>query len=1578
MKQKSIKTHARLLTCLVALAVVFATFFAGTFTTNAGTNVFEDVELRIGDTLGFIYYTTQPYTENAKMKFTINGRTSETDAYNNNNKCVFVFNDIYPHELAKEVTATIIVDGKEIVTSTGLSMKSFLLEMLLDEQYSDDYHKLASNILQYGEQTRLYRNANVDVKDRDPESIIDFSTSIYKNYKPDNINDRWEGTAHGLGVSASTIRLSSIGVAYYNANQYVLTLKTPSGSAVNLSTVEVMIGNKVYKSNSFVSKGNGEYEIRSAPINAYEVPNPVTIQLKVNGSVVQQASYSPYDYVYQLQNTTSDNSLAMRYAKSLCHYGKIAQEVYNGTARIVAIQLKENPTAIAGPDTIQKPTGGKIWVVYADGKEEAISEGIDWSTTDINGNNIKIEGDEYQKIFEIIGIYTDPSNGKEFIVNAKVTLINNLTSIERWTDPVYEPTEYKATYNPGTVQVKCTWANGYTAIRGASCADINMSAYKSTEYAQIKTTATYANPKHPSTEKTADVYVLYKNPITSLNIDKTTVNFDNGAFIDTATPSASTFTLTYANGQTTDKKQTSETGFSWTAFSYNGTATNFESDAEGKWSCPTYPSSGKWTVYTEGKQDKNVSFASRTVTAKCKVTVKNPEKYIKINELPTIKGGAVTSTTAPESGTTKGSLTGGKTQLITANGAAKDVNASYKCSDGIADATYSKTVNITAYYGGFTAKKEKAITLYNTLSKVEVSNAPKIKASSNKNKSVQLTRENLAGTLTVTYSNGVTATNTAENTSIYFNGSSHNDNCYIQNITTNHHGFDTSARNKATTTKDSNAQYNLQVVYTDTRKGSNATKTINYYAYVYNPISSIVSGQYTDNVTMTSASAVPTPANKNLTVVLANGKTTSLPCSFTKPAVVTGAVEMQEKNVTATCAQTYTINGQSVSERVTGTVKTRVINPAVSAVTHTDPEAYQVTGTGQVDGSKLKGGKITVKFINGQTGTFDCSGYTTTTDTKIADTTKIRKVKISGHWGEYAKATATDMHVVLTNPATSATLVLSTGASTTNRITLGTNGARPTGTATVKYSNGKTTTGHTCTVQTIGVGGAVNNTTATKSYEGTCKVTASLTVAASATQTRKTGNTTVNVSVQATPLTTSQTTAYWKNTLQSASQVSASCNAIQHANTNITCTDNNCTVVVKATYTNGATEEFKQDSGALTVTGSVNNITDTTKSATRTGAKATLSTHGGTKTINLTMTVNNPVTKMVVNNRETEFPGNSNAVTNCQANVTFQNGRTATVKPSSVTTSTDNSINGDATHDYNNSNGNLTCTYNGNKDTGWTSTFYAVYRNASDYFTITYKNPLTVTAYIDAAKTTKVAQAEGKTGYAIFKFDNGDTKTISGYENVYIDLKFANGKTSDIATEPLKHVSDMSGNALQHNYSSMYKNGDNYVATAEGSLISIKFTYTIDDETKHYTCYGYTITGKKSSTCSTKGLKQKTTNTSGGIGPSSWKTYISGTNQYKNGKQSNVEGSYSIGTNANNRWYIQNRPNNTSNTLSTRANSNTNPYETGSKQVSNISNWSTSYVSVRHGTSVTINGKTYSISNANRYTYWTKLTYLHP
>ena len=130
---KSINSRVRWLSCFVVLAMVFAVFLTGLIPdASAGTNIFEDVELRVGDALGFVYYTSQPYTANTQMRFEINGRSEVVNAYPNDGKCVFVFSDIYPHELAREIKATVVVDGKDVISSDGLSMKKYLLETLLD------------------------------------------------------------------------------------------------------------------------------------------------------------------------------------------------------------------------------------------------------------------------------------------------------------------------------------------------------------------------------------------------------------------------------------------------------------------------------------------------------------------------------------------------------------------------------------------------------------------------------------------------------------------------------------------------------------------------------------------------------------------------------------------------------------------------------------------------------------------------------------------------------------------------------------------------------------------------------------------------------------------------------------------------------------------------------------------------------------------------------------------------------------------------------------------------------------------------------------------------------------------------------------------------------------------------------------------------------------------------------------------------------------------------------------------------------------------------------------------------------
>jgi hypothetical protein len=153
---------------MLVVALLVATFIASTFTTSANTTVLEGVELKLGHTIGFVYYSKQEYTENTVMRFEINGRITDVSAIPNDKTCAFIFNDIYPHELAHEIKTTIFVDGKPVVSYPAFSMREYLLSELLKIKDPNDPHcKLVSNLLQYGEATREYRNANVDASERD-------------------------------------------------------------------------------------------------------------------------------------------------------------------------------------------------------------------------------------------------------------------------------------------------------------------------------------------------------------------------------------------------------------------------------------------------------------------------------------------------------------------------------------------------------------------------------------------------------------------------------------------------------------------------------------------------------------------------------------------------------------------------------------------------------------------------------------------------------------------------------------------------------------------------------------------------------------------------------------------------------------------------------------------------------------------------------------------------------------------------------------------------------------------------------------------------------------------------------------------------------------------------------------------------------------------------------------------------------------------------------------------------------------------------------------------------------------------
>lgn len=1411
MIKKSIRKHTRFLTCLVALAVVCATFLAGTFTTQAGVDVFGDIELKVGDTLGFVYYTSQPYTETTTMRFTVNGRTSESKAYSNDGKCVFIFNDIYPHELAKDVTATILVDGQEIVSSTGVSIKSFLLQMLMDPQSSEQERQFASDALQYGEQTRLYRNANIDVADRDDISITDdINTSIYGNYKPHDIDSDSDfiGSAEGLGVSASNIRLTSIGIAYHNTNSYVVTLQVPVNSNVDLTKITVKIGDTEYTSTSFKAKGNGQYEVQSMPINAYDImegthPHTTQFSLYVNGKVVQQASYNVLDYIYQLQEATQSGSLALKYARALYRYGQSAENAYKGK-RVVSVALTENPEQIVPNDDQPKtPTGGTITAYYSDGTDMEIHGGIKWSNKDIYGNEVKIVDDTHLQQFTVYGTYTDDISDKTFTITGSVELHNDMESAVRHTDPDILNTEdeeytFSTSYTPTGSELLCTWSNGYTSVRSASCKYIIMSRYQYDEYGFFPIVASYTDPKSNET-RTATVYLLYQNPIKSITLEDTTADFNDGTLDNTTKPHNSTYTITYQNNRTQSAKSTDSQSwtndiqagdtttkaqytFAWNNLVYNGYEIDLDLTATGALTCPEF---GTWERMESGNTTP-YTMQSRTIKGECIAATANGERELVITSAPYVYGGTVTSTvglSGNPSSNTNGQLTGGEVYMHYYNNAMEALSPSQVCytSATIWDASYSKDVDVQAQYigkNGRTYTNHITITIYNWMKSIKQGQNAIVNAAASSNVNVQVPLSSTENTIEVTYYNGVTeicGTGTAATTSISLAGETRT-NWYVANVT--EASITDAIRTTATAAPTGTPEYNIVLTYTDYRQGANydvnkKTQSIsNYQVAVRNDAISFVPNQVKTCIMQASTGSTITPTG-SVQVNLTNGKKISVIPTYDSVNTISTAKETE----TRTSDISYT---SSLNTTITGSVNVTVANPIISVARYTDPENISIKKTTAITSSDLQGCVLAVTYTNGQSGTKPANVYSNLSNALISDDTRIKQYTIkAGYESHYSKPSQVDVNVILLNPPTSASLSLQSCTQGAPGI-LNNTGIKPTGIATVTFSNGFKKD-YSNEVQTIYKSGTTSSTSdATAKENGTCNVTANLTVpAGAAAYQRLVNNTNAEEARQnAAPMTTSITTAYWINNPSSISVVSVSC-SVGHWEK---CSSVTPTAKVNVTYTNGKTAER-----SATKCDPVANIRDYTPEVTH-NSKAYYKANEITESCDISVTLINAVTSYTVEKIDETFAGSTTYTAYISGTATYANSKTKVVAAECVTT--DNNAFTD------NQNGNsVSTTHKEASLLVLKANCTATYNDCEAQFELNVTNDAKeLLAYTNKGRTTAApsqydTDLKKQENYPQFGYYKNET-TIKATKNMYFLLTYDNGVTRNLEWNQVAYVTN--------------------------------------------------------------------------------------------------------------------------------------------------------------------------------------------
>lgn len=1209
---KQSTTH-RLLTIILVMTLFIAALISSTLTTQADEAVFENIELKLGESIGFVYYTNQPYTDDTVMRFEINGRKSDVKAIQNGQTCAFVFEDIYPHELAKPIKATILVNGNVGASKQDITVRDYLLDIILTSD-SEQKIKLASNLLQYGEMTREYRNENVDATLQDDKSILEFDETIYKKYYDyvDNLDDRLDGTVAELGIGSHDIRFTSVGISYHNTNQYVVQLVIPSNIQIPPEDIEVRIGEKTYYHEDLEPTNTpGVYEVRSEPIHAYNIYNQsILIELSVAGQVVQQARYGCKDYILQLQNV-APNSRAENYAQSLYYYGKSASELYQG-ATIIAIKPQSEPlpdiTLISNQP--HKPAPGQGIAYMSDGSTKAIN--IDCDPVEA------IQDDTYSVTRDVVGKYTDEINGRVHEVKFKVTLFNPLKEIERHTDPFPYILPSSATMlKPQQCKVLARWANGFEEVRDAEASAITdasiIQSILQKPFTPQPIQLSYTDPKSNITKELPQnnlaVWPLY-NPATNVTItNSATLTFDNGTYLSIS-PDMFTYQATLNNGHTFVTSDVTELG---TATFSNAVYTGQEQ-------------SGTITIkgtleqrhsiigrYEDGELQDNYVFFFDTLNLVADVAFSNPIMSIQIKDFPTC---SLSNMKAPTSD--NGMLTGGSIYVTLGNGTSSVITGDqvkYEADQGITDASYSKMVTITATYNNMTATGNMTIT--NPITMIGQTQEVYIPASYYSQVYTTILPEHFANRVSVKYANGVMEPITPMALRVVDQADV--DKLYAPNIRDN--SATTSRLTYAYPDDTLTERGMFMAVYKDTREGANypaiTSNTLRYYV-VNTPkelegstIIPLLAEKDPSLPFLTSVSSITHSAR------LMNGTYKNIAITKFEPIP---NVQTATESITAKVAVTYTENNQTLSDEI----YVYVYNPVVKILgVHSSPKQITVTNTNTITSNDIQKapGSLSVQLHNGLNTYVAPQSFTNLDDAYIADDTMTKMCIVDAVYkSTLGEQLQYPVNLLLLNPPMAAVVTLDSGSSTNKLVLAPTAQSVTFADCKIKYSNQQVSS-IDCTPQTIPQifkSGTNVDGEATINETGEQQFDVSIAYDASETYNIMVDGETLNYTMPA-DIVSTRVTVYWKNIVKSIKVTNIKCISVTSGNPVPT------DVKVTVTYNNNATATNQSASASA-----VDNLTGfSASSASRTTTVTYTATHGQQISISHTFTMYNPITRIV-------------------------------------------------------------------------------------------------------------------------------------------------------------------------------------------------------------------------------------------------------------------------------------------------------------------------------------------------------------
>ena len=263
----------------------------------------------LGESITVNYYATlNDYSGVAVMKFTMNGKTTYVQGTptGNKNEYKFAFGGIAPQCMGDTIDATLYVDGVEVDSKIGYSVKS---NVTSDDVYTEENKALVDALLIYGAAAQKYTNYKADDLVADLDSfelgtIVDYTKSAY-------------GELEG-------IRFYSAGVHYANVNKIFVKIETDDISKVKSLTVRVGDGDSVALELTEVE--DGIYIAYTDAIKATGFNDIHTFIITDTNDNTRWLSYSVNAYAKAMQaNYKNPNTVTL--VEALYNYGREASKL---------------------------------------------------------------------------------------------------------------------------------------------------------------------------------------------------------------------------------------------------------------------------------------------------------------------------------------------------------------------------------------------------------------------------------------------------------------------------------------------------------------------------------------------------------------------------------------------------------------------------------------------------------------------------------------------------------------------------------------------------------------------------------------------------------------------------------------------------------------------------------------------------------------------------------------------------------------------------------------------------------------------------------------------------------------------------------------------------------------------------------------------------------------------------------------------------------------------------------------------------------------------------------------------------